>query len=573
MAVTVGDAVVYYRGDNKDALRSMDETESKSRSWASRLGGIVKTGLIGGTLAVVGLGAAMGKLAFDAMPLEGISKAFQGITGDAEETMRALRKGSLGMVKDGDLMRNYNEAAQLVGKSFADQLPDAMKYLSKVSAATGQDMGYMMDSITKGVGRMSPMILDNLGIQVDLVAANEAYAATLGKSTDELTKTEQQTALMNQVMEKLAENTKNMPDITENASTKWAQLTTKFGNLKDMIGLKVLPVFTAVVTFISDTMIPQIEHWAGVLGNVFGNFIRFIKEGDILYAFEYLGEWLAAAWGAFVAPVLVEFGTSFWEWLTGEYGAINTGVFLIMHRFKPQIIYAFQQTWPGIWDEIKTWPGKFWEWLTGDEGVLAKVTVEMDKFPAAIKEWAREFDFKAIGTAIGEFIVGGAADEMGKDETGIRVVKEFVLSLANAILNIDVVLFQAGQDIAKGLSEKIGEGIKSKWFKTAFEEFLNLFFASLSPFSILGPFLLILQNAGIIGDLTGMASGGIVPGPIGAPMPILAHGGEKVTPYGETSAGANVTLQFNFNNGFSRQEANAAAGLTVDALRLHGVAI
>ena len=100
MAVTVGDAVVYYRGDNKDALRSMDETESKSRSWASRLGGIVKTGLIGGTLAVVGLGAAMGKLAFDAMPLEGISKAFRGITGDAETAIKALRKGSLGMVRD-----------------------------------------------------------------------------------------------------------------------------------------------------------------------------------------------------------------------------------------------------------------------------------------------------------------------------------------------------------------------------------------------------------------------------------------------------------------------------------------
>jgi hypothetical protein len=40
----------------------------------------------------------MGKLAVDALPLQGIEGAFAGITGDAETMLAALREGSQGMV-------------------------------------------------------------------------------------------------------------------------------------------------------------------------------------------------------------------------------------------------------------------------------------------------------------------------------------------------------------------------------------------------------------------------------------------------------------------------------------------
>ena len=585
MAVTVGDAVVYYRGDNKDALRSMDETESKSRSWASRLGGIVKTGLIGGTLAVVGLSAAMGKLAFDAMPLEGISKAFQGITGDAEEALRALRKGSLGMVKDADLMMTYNNAAQLVGKSFADDLPEAMQYLAKVSAATGTDMAYLMDSLTKGIGRLSAPILDNLQIQVDATAANEVYAVSVGKSTDELTKQEQQTALMNQVMEKLAENTKDMPDITENASTKWAQLTTKFGNLKDMIGLKVLPIFTTVVTFISDTMLPTIER----IGSFF---YTAISGGEIFEDFfeglpEAVEKPLVKLWEAlhiFQTEGLGGLAQHFWDWLTGEYGVINAGVFLIQHRFIPQIKYQFGQMWPVIRDTTQQWAEDFWNWLTGEDGVLAKAKIELDALVTTITNWSTESSskFQDIGSAIGQFIVDGVIALMGGEETDDAAAKSvilaFVESLGRALLSLDVAIAKAGADIGIGIAGKIAEAVGGPEAKKLITDKLNEMLKEMAVDVILGPWGLILKMSGIVpgygiqgSGIPSMASGGTVPGPIGAPMPIIAHGGETITPAGET--GANVTLQFNFNNGFSRQEANAAAGLTVDALRLHGVAI
>jgi len=162
--------------------------------------------------------------------------------------LAALREQSKGMITNRDLMEQFNSAAMLVSKDFAQNLPNAMGYLSKVSAATGQDMDFMMSSLITGVGRLSPMILDNLGIQVDMTAAMEKWADANGKAVKEMTKTEQQMALMDQVMEKLRINTDDMPDITENAATKMAQFQTSIANLKDAVGMALLPIFTKLMS-------------------------------------------------------------------------------------------------------------------------------------------------------------------------------------------------------------------------------------------------------------------------------------------------------------------------------------
>jgi len=207
------------------------------------------------TGAVAGLATASGalaiKLAADAAPLEGIEAAFQGITSGGDDMLRMLREQSAGMISDRELMRSYNQAAQLVSKTFADQLPDAMRYLGKVAAATGQDMDYLMGSLVTGVGRLSPMILDNLSIQVSLAEANEKYAKQIGKTADELTKEERQIALTNQVMEKLAANTAKMPDVTGTATQGLGALGATMKNIKEDIGRAFLPALKELLSFLN----------------------------------------------------------------------------------------------------------------------------------------------------------------------------------------------------------------------------------------------------------------------------------------------------------------------------------
>lgn len=216
-------------------------------------GSLKKMGEIaGGVLIAKGaeglfnLGKSVLGLAADAGQLVGIEQAFAGMAESvgrgASDMLAALKKGSGGMIANRDLMLSFNKAAQLVNRDFATKLPDAMQYLGKVSASTGADLDYLLDSLVTGVGRLSPMILDNLAIQVDMTAAQEAYAASVGKTVDELTKTEKQTALMNQVIEKLAQNTAGLPDVAGSASAQMANLGVEIQNAKDEIGKAFLPV-------------------------------------------------------------------------------------------------------------------------------------------------------------------------------------------------------------------------------------------------------------------------------------------------------------------------------------------
>lgn len=275
------------------------------------LGKAALAGVTGVATATAAVGAVLAKLAVDAAPIEGISKAFEGLADSAgvgtDDMLAALKRGSAGMITNRDLMVSFNKAASMISTDFAVRLPNAMGYLGKVSAATGQDMNYMLDSLVMGVGRLSPMILDNLGIQVNLTEANEAYAASIGKTAAELTKSEQQTALMNQVLEKLAVNTASMPDATETAAAKMERFKTALQDTKDSIGAALLPVLGSMMeafSAIADVVLPVLvnlfqEHLVPALQSAAEFFMPIIEAvahwielvsggADPLLAFQYI---------------------------------------------------------------------------------------------------------------------------------------------------------------------------------------------------------------------------------------------------------------------------------------------
>jgi len=259
-----------------------------------KVGGVA-LGIGGAAVAGIGaIGATVGKLAIDAAPVEGLAAAFDGLAESAgvgtADMLAALKEGSAGMIANRDLMMSFNQAASLVSLDFATQLPDAMAYLGKVSASTGQDMGFLLDSLVKGVGRLSPMILDNLAIQVSQSEATERAAEMFGVEAEQLTKTQLQAGMMNVTLEKLAENTAAMPDVSESAAAKMAQLQATFQDTKDEIGMAFLPILTTLLGVLAtagETVLPYLstalEAIAPVvtsIGEAFGKFIGWILAGE-----------------------------------------------------------------------------------------------------------------------------------------------------------------------------------------------------------------------------------------------------------------------------------------------------
>ena len=297
--------------------------------------------------------AGMTKLALDAAPLEGIKKSFDNLTesmaGGSDAMLKSLKDSSSGMVSNIDLMKQYNLASQLVGDQFAQELPEAMGYLSKVAAATGEDMGFMMDSLVRGVGRLSPMILDNLGIQVDLNAAYQDYAAKNGLVASEMNKTQQQAALMAQVMAKLAQNTAAMPEVAGSAAQQVAALKADLKDLAMEIGTLVLPTVLEIVRGISG-LVQSFSALPGPVKKgilVFGAVVAALGPvlfivGQAITVISTLGPVIAA-----VGPILAGIAAI----ITGPVGLAVVGLIALIGG----LYIAWKNNWWGMGQILRDW--------------------------------------------------------------------------------------------------------------------------------------------------------------------------------------------------------------------------
>ena len=121
---------------------------------------------------------------------------------NAIQLRNSLREASRGMVADTDLMKSANTAMML----WVGQNMEMMTNLMKIAQVRGAEMSETttkaFDDIVRWIWRLSPMILDNLWIIINLKDAYSEYASKIGKSSDELTKAEKQMAVYNEILKK-----------------------------------------------------------------------------------------------------------------------------------------------------------------------------------------------------------------------------------------------------------------------------------------------------------------------------------------------------------------------------------
>jgi phage-related protein len=459
-------------------INAKDDASAILGGVGGALEGLGKAALAGAAVvagAAVGIGAAITKLAVVAAPLQGVSAAFEGLAESAnigaDEMLAALEAGSAGMISQRDLMTSFNKAAQLVSVDFAQTLPDAMGSLGKVAAATGEDMGFLLDSLVTGVGRLSPMILDNLGIQVNLTEASEAWAEANGVAVEEMTKSQQQAALTAQVMEKLAENTAAMPDVAGTATASLASMDAMIQNLKDQIGVAFIPALQAVLEPILEIATdagPKLIEWAQVAGEWLGrNLPSAIRAVE-----ELLKGNLAGAMSLVRAIVFRTFGSEgtavFDEWVS----KIQTGIQNVIEFFNGVVLPAF--------DEVRAWFVENWPIiqavaLTAFEVIKDIALTVADVFKTQVlPSFQRAFDnltnalatlgldwadvWQAIKTALA---ITAAA--IGAIIVGIIAV---FTGLANAIAGtVEFITrqFQKGADAIRNITEGIALVLTGNW--------------------------------------------------------------------------------------------------------------
>lgn len=228
------------------------------------MGGITK-GLGAIVTAAAAAGAALVGLAKEQAPLVDIKNNFMAIADAAgyagDEVLESMQKATAGMTPAADLMKTFNLAANLVGTKTARLMTDGLGDISKIALATGQDVGYLFESLVTGVGRESKMILDNLGITEDLGEIKKAYAEALGIEVEALTKEQQQLALTEAALAAIKEKAEPLNNVAGQNTTAFAQFQTVISDLKLTLGEELLPVlipFVEQLTVLAQEHLPEL---------------------------------------------------------------------------------------------------------------------------------------------------------------------------------------------------------------------------------------------------------------------------------------------------------------------------
>ena len=190
-------------------------TSTISSNIAASLAGAFAVG------TVVNFGMEIAKLAGEA---QGVEAAFARLE-NSRQVLEDLKKATGGTVSELELMKRTVQASNF-GISLK-ALPKLLEFATLRAQQTGQSVDYLVDSIVTGIGRKSPLILDNLGISA--VALKEKLGGVSIAAADVGTVAEAVGAIASEGLE-------NMAGFSENAATKVQQLGASWADFKVILG-------------------------------------------------------------------------------------------------------------------------------------------------------------------------------------------------------------------------------------------------------------------------------------------------------------------------------------------------
>jgi hypothetical protein len=117
-------------------------------------------GMIAGAFSVAAIASFTKEVVNLAAEAEPVQKAFERIGGG--QYLDAMREATRGTVTDLELMKRAVAANNF--QIPLESLAGLFEFARRRAEETGQSVDYLVDSIVTGIGRKSPLILDNLGI-------------------------------------------------------------------------------------------------------------------------------------------------------------------------------------------------------------------------------------------------------------------------------------------------------------------------------------------------------------------------------------------------------------------------
>lgn len=277
----------------KESLRQMEEESRRLRDEFHRNIGMALRDL---QQTFDGLSRGIQSFAASSQGITSVRQAFETMSREAgtssEALLSRLKAVSRGTIDETNLMRQANTAMMTAGSQIAESLPRIYEIARAASRAFGRDFEDSSNRIILGIAKLEPEVLDEIGITAKLTDVFEAYGATLGKTGDQLTRTEQQHAFLNEVLRQGGDIIRKAGPDTETFADSYKQMQAVVTDLKDAVvsAADKVPVLGTALAGLALTA----EGLSSVSGTLMG----------INAAVQLAGP-AAATWGAAIAGAAV----------------------------------------------------------------------------------------------------------------------------------------------------------------------------------------------------------------------------------------------------------------------------
>lgn len=298
--------------DTKDVDRAVNEVRRGSELMTKALAAV---GIGVGFEAIKRLGNMAFELAESAAQANRTRGAFDrlaaGVGQDANEMLAAMRTASRGMISDADLVLAANRAMLLGVADNTEKLTTLLDVARERGQAMGLSLSQAFNDLVTGLGRKSPLILDNLGIKGGQQAL-EAYAASIGKTAAQLTDAQQQAVLFNHILRTSKPLLDANANASDDAATKFEQMGVKIENSKQKLGdlLLAMGATDTLDTFgeAIDKSIAQLQAFDGWLQQLKTDWDAFSDSTGLSGALDALNTQLQR-WNDFTGHIGFQIGT------------------------------------------------------------------------------------------------------------------------------------------------------------------------------------------------------------------------------------------------------------------------
>ena len=237
--------------DTGDALRetkgSQEGLTNAFQDASKKLAGLKTSMSALGVLAAVEvakqigqLGAALFDLTKEGARLADQFDAVQGRVANLPELIDRVQVATTGIV-DEEVIVNAVAAFDSFGLSL-DHLPGLMEQAAKTSLRTGESVEFLIQSAVKGVARLSPAIIDNLGLQVSLTEATEVAAKSMGVQASAVDDTAKKAGMLSLVLRELGKQNADI-DLNKSRVASIQRAEVSYKNLTDTMTKGIANLF------------------------------------------------------------------------------------------------------------------------------------------------------------------------------------------------------------------------------------------------------------------------------------------------------------------------------------------